>query len=304
MTDAPDDEHVIDDPSTPDAEETPSTPEARGRSLRRAASLTAIVGIAFAVLFVAAIVLMAQIPTGKASDQEIIDYYSAGDATAPVMVGLYLLPFSGIAFLWFIVTLRMWEAASGRRLNALQSNLQLVSGILFVAIAFVGAAASSVVAVSVQYSEGAIDPAAARQFSTFGNTLMIFFAMRMAAMFVFTTSALGRSAGILPRWFGIAGFVMGLFLLLSASNAPFLVLAFPIWVFLLCLILLRNARDIPRDVRLPARTGAGSFDPIGAGRVFAPSGAGKAPLDDGSLDPIGAGQVFAPPGVAKAPPDD
>ena len=73
---------------------------------------------------------------------------------------------------------------------------------------------------------------------------------------------------------------MGLFLLLSAANAPFLVLAFPIWVFVLCLILLRNAREIPRDVRLPGRIEAGSFDPIGAGRVFAPPGSGKTPHND------------------------
>ena len=271
----------MDDPSTPDQEETLTTPEARGRSLRRAASLTSIVGIAFAVLFTLAFVLMAQVPDATASRTRRSSTTTPA-ATPPSSwwSGLYVLPFAGIAFLWFIVTLRMWEAASGRRLNALQSNLQLVSGILFVAIVFVGAAASSVVAVSAQYAEGAIDPAAARQFGIFGSTMIIFFSMRMAAMFVFTTSALGRSAGILPRWFGLVGFGVGLFLLLSAAFTPALVLAFPTWVLVLCLILLRNARDIPRDARLPGRIGAGSFDPIGAGRVFAPPGSGKAPRDD------------------------
>ena len=278
-TDAMDHPAVVDDPSTPDAEDTPTSPEERGRSLRRAASLTAIVGIVFALLFILAFVLMAQVPNGKATDQQIIDYYSSGASTVPVIVGLYVLPFAGIAFLWFSVTLRMWEAASARHLNALQSNLQLVSGILFVAIFFVGAAASSVVAVSAQYAEGAIDPAAARQFSTLGGTLIIFFAMRMAAMFVFTTSALGRSAGILPRWFGLVGFGVGLFLLLSAAFTPALVLSFPAWVLGLCLILLRNARDIPRDIRLPARSGR-SLDPIGTQRLFQPDRPPAGPSDD------------------------
>jgi hypothetical protein len=222
----------------------------------------------FALLFFAAFLLMANVPTGKSSDAEIVEYYSSGTAATPVVVGLYVLPFAGIAFLWFSVTLRMWEAAAGRRLNALQSNLQLVSGILFVAIFFVGAAASAVVAISAQYSEAGVDPAAARQFSAFGSTLIIFFSMRMAAMFVFTTSALGRSAGILPRWFGLVGFAVGLFLLLSAAFTPALVLAFPTWILVLCLILLRKAREIPKDVRLPARTGAGSFDPIGTRRIL------------------------------------
>jgi hypothetical protein len=270
LTDPPERPETADDPATPDAEGTPTTPEARGRSLRRAASLTAIVGIAFSVLFTIGFFLTTSVPSGKATDEEILAYYGSGETTLPVVVGLYVLPIAGIAFLWFIVTLRMWAAASSKQLNALQSNLQLISGILFVALFFIAAAASSVLAVTAQYAEGDIDPEAARQFPLFGGTVLIFFGMRMAAMFVFTTSAIGRSAGILPRWFGLLGFAVGLFLLLSATFTPFLVVVFPAWVLGLSLILLRKARDIPKDARLPARTGAGSLDPIGAGRVFAP----------------------------------
>ena len=266
----PETTRTVDDPSTPDAEATPTTPEERGRSLRRAASLTAMVGIAFSVLFTVGFALTTAVPSGKATDQEIYDYYSSGRRRLSVVVGLYLLPLAGIAFLWFIVTLRMWAAASARQLNALQSNMQLISGILFVALFFIAAAASSVLAVSVQYSEGEIDPDSARQFPLFGGTVLVFFGMRMAAIFVFTTSAMGRSAGILPRWFGLTGFVVGLFLLLSSAFSPILVMIFPAWVLVLSLILLRNARAIPRSVRLPGRMGAGSLDPIGANRVFAP----------------------------------
>jgi hypothetical protein len=86
--------------------------------------------------------------------------------------------------------------------------------------------------------------------------------MRMAAMFVFTTSAIGRSARILPRWFAWVGFAVGLFLLLSATFTPLLVLVFPAWVLVLCLILMETARQIPRDARLPVSAG-GVMDPIG-----------------------------------------
>jgi hypothetical protein len=115
-----------------------------------------------------------------------------------VVVGLYVMPFAGMAFLWFIVSLRMWAAASVRSHSVLQSNLQLVSGIIFVALFFTGAAASSVLAVSVQFANGPVDPGAARQFPVFGQSLILFFAMRMAAMFVFTTSGIGRSPGSCP----------------------------------------------------------------------------------------------------------
>ena len=85
---------------------------------------------------------------------------------------------------------------------------------------FIGAAASSVLTASIEFAGAAPDPVAARQFPIFGQTVVLFFAMRMAAMFVFTTSAIGRSAKVLPRWFALAGFAVGLFLLLTASFVP------------------------------------------------------------------------------------
>ena len=260
--------HIPDDPATdPEGDITDTapdetTPEARGRSLRKAAMLTAGVGIAFSVLFTISFVLLLDLPTTDATDAEIIAYYASPERVLPVAVGLYLLPFAGIAFLWFIVALRLWSAASTKRLNNLQSNLQLISGIVFVALFFVGAAAMSVLASSVQYADGPIDPVAARQFPIFGKTVILFFAMRMAAMFVFTSSALGRTARILPGWFAWVGFLVGIFLLFSATLTAELVLVFPAWVAGLSVILLRSAREIPSDLRLPASAG-GVMNPLG-----------------------------------------
>jgi hypothetical protein len=67
----------------------------------------------------------------------------------------------------------------------------------------------------------------------------------MAAMFVFTTSNIGRSTAMLPRWFRSVGFIVGLFLLLSASFSRLLVLVFPIWVLVLCALILVRARQLP-----------------------------------------------------------
>jgi hypothetical protein len=119
-----------------------------------------------------------------------------------------------------------------------------------------------VLAVSVQYADGPVDPVTARQFPIFGQSVILFFAMRMAAMFVFTTSSIGRSARILPRWFAWVGFGVGLFLVLAATFSPLLVLVFPTWVIVLGLLLLANARQIPRDLRLPAGAG-GVMNPLG-----------------------------------------
>ena len=175
------------------------------------------------------------------------------------------MPFAAIAFMWFIVALRMWEAFSVRRESLLLSNLQLVSAILYVALLSAGAAAQGVVAASVEFADGSIDPVAARQFPLYGNTIFYVFAIRMAAVFVFTTSNIGRSARVLPVWFGYVGLVVGLFMLLSISLTPALLLVFPVWLLALSGILLVKARNIPRDIRLPVhRAGTsvlGQFSP-------------------------------------------
>src|SRR5262245_37205132 len=106
------------DPSTgePPIPETP----ARHRSRQNAALLTAGVGIAFSVLFFAAMVLVTGVPLAAATDEEIREYYTSGSGSTAVTLGLYVLPFAGIAFIWFIVALRMWSSASTRVRSELQ----------------------------------------------------------------------------------------------------------------------------------------------------------------------------------------
>ncbi|MGH3011609.1 MAG: hypothetical protein ACRDLZ_06160 [Gaiellaceae bacterium] len=237
--------------ATSEAPSPPETPEERGRSLRTAATITAAVGALHAVLFLVAWFLAADAPSADATNAEIAEYYSSPESRRLLLVGLYVMPFAGIAFVWFIVALRMWEEGATTHRSALQSNLQLVSGIVYVALFFVASASATVLAASIEFADGDIDPVAAREFPVFGSTVLFVFAFRMAAMFVFTTSSLGSRAGILPRWFAWSGYAVGLFLLLSASFKQWFVLVFPIWLFVLSILLLLSARRIDPEMRLP-----------------------------------------------------
>lgn len=204
--------------------------------------LTAWVGIAHAALVTVSYFLLRLAPGPRASDDEFIAFFGSGDRWIVILVGLYLMPFAGIAFLWFAVALRMWISRSTSKVDALFSNLQLTSGIVFLAMFFSAAAASSVLAASIQFSDVPVDPQTARQFTQLASTLWLVFAMRMAAVFVFTTSSIGWRHRILPRWFVAGGVVMGVFLLLSASLTPVLALVFPLWVLGLSVLLLDRAR--------------------------------------------------------------
>jgi hypothetical protein len=227
---------------------------AAGRSLRRAAYLTAAVGLAFGVLFILSYWLGSSVPGAQATDEEIASFYSDRGERRLTLVALYLMPFAGIACVWFIVALRMWISGSVRRENVLLSNIQLVSGILFLGLFFAAASAYASMAASVEFADAETDPDLARQLPLYGSALLFIFAMRMAAMFIFTTSSIARSAGILPRWFTYAGYAVGLFLLLSATFNRLLVLAFPVWVLVLCAFLWSRARRIPDDAERPTRT--------------------------------------------------
>ena len=242
-----------------------TTDSERGRSLRQAARLTAIVGITFAVLYILSALIMYQVPTGNATDEEILAFYASPAAQLPLIVGLYIAPFAGICFIWFIVAVRMWAAASGRTPAILQSNLQLVSGIAFVILTFVAAAASTVVAGIAEVDGSRMSVDAARQFPIFGRAITLFFTMKMAAMYVFTTSLIGRGPSTFPNWFANAGFIVGAFLLLSPVFTPVLVLAFPIWIIVLCVIVFRGARRFATDIRIGDVINAGRVEPGIAG---------------------------------------
>jgi len=145
----------------------------------------------------------------------------------------------------------MWVGSHGRPEQALFSNIQLVSGILFIALLLEAAAAYSIDAAVVEFSNGSLSPALAREFPQLGRVLGLVLAMRLAAMFVIATSSIGRHTRVLPAWFIWLGYVVGAFLLLAATLSAVLILVFPVWVLTLCVLLLVRARQIPRDAIRP-----------------------------------------------------
>lgn len=220
-----------------------SPPE--GIDVRRAATRTALLGIAFAILVLASYLILTRAPGIEASNEEYMEFYSSSDRRWAIVAGLYLMPFAGIAFLWFVVLLRMWISKSATRVDELFSNVQLVSGIIYLALFFASAASISVLAASAEFSSASIDPETARSFTHLGWGLVLVFSMRMAAIFVITTSSLARRHGFLPTWFVVLGYLVGLFLLLSAVLTTLLILVLPLWVLGLGTLLLIRARSLP-----------------------------------------------------------
>jgi len=101
----------------------------------------AFAGIAFSVLFTAALVL---VRLAVPSDPEgADDWLNEGGKRDAVILALNLLPFAGIAFLWFIGVVR---DRMGHGEDRLFATVFLGSGLLFLAMLFTSMALSAALA--------------------------------------------------------------------------------------------------------------------------------------------------------------
>jgi hypothetical protein len=113
-----------------------------------------------------------------------------------VALALNLVPFAGIAFLWFIGVLR-------DRLGDLEdrffATVFLGSGLLFLAMLFASAAvAGGIIIAYAARPEGLLDSATFTFARAVTYEIMNLYAIKMAAVFMISTSTL-RSAPVSPR---------------------------------------------------------------------------------------------------------
>lgn len=206
--------------------------EPNDRRLRtpRAAGMA---GAVFAVLLAVAIVLVRiSVPAGNPVDTRIDP-----DKHWAVRAALEIIPFAGIFFLWFMGAVR---ALVGDAEDRFVATVFLGSGLVFVATMFAAGAASGATLNGAQTSDFG---------RSFGYTLMTTYALRMAAVFVFTTSTLGHRLGVLPRPLALFGYLAGLVLLVAASTLPWAELVFPAWALVVSLHILRVGLREPRRPR-------------------------------------------------------
>lgn len=213
---------------------------------RGTARLAAISGIVFAVLFVAALVLLHRAPNLSAPDGAYSAFYAGGGDMVFVAVGLYLVPLAGIAFLWHMTAMRALLDTLTPAPSTMAHGLNLLSGVLFVAMVFAGTAAAGAVALAVYLGQAPVaDPGVARTLTAVGYGLVFVFAVRAGGMFAITTTTLLRAGGVVSRPVAWIGYLLAAFLLLTATTNPAAALVFPAWVLLISGSLLVHARSAP-----------------------------------------------------------
>jgi hypothetical protein len=183
-------------------------------------------------------------PPAGANEAEIVAWFQRRASGSLVLVGLYLVPFTGIAFLWFIGVIRN---RIGDREDRFFSTVFQGSGLLFIAMVFAAAAVAGSLVTAVRF-QGAVAPTAAEILSTraLSYSLLFVYAVRMAGVFMIATSTIAVRTRAFPRWIAIIGYLIALVLLLSVRFFDVLLLLFPAWVAVLSVeVLVRDwgARD-------------------------------------------------------------
>jgi hypothetical protein len=196
-----------------------------------------VAGVAFAVLFGTSIVLMRTALDGHTD--------SAAAWTSPEAVqirfALGLMPYAGIAFLWFIGVIR-------DRLGDLEDKFFATvffgSGLVFIAMIF----ASSAIAGGILGAAQQLDAASAFEVTTFARAEMLeitnVYALRMAGGFMISLGTVWLRTGLMARWTVVFTYLLALALLLMIDLSLWVQLVFPAWTLLISsLILIRSSRS-------------------------------------------------------------
>lgn len=209
--------------------------EAEARLSERALTtprVAAIAGILFAVLLSTSHTLIQlSIP-----DEPLAGGGWLAAHSSRITLALSLVPFAGIAFLWFMGVAR---DRMGRQEDQFFSTLFFGSGYLYLGMTFAAAAVAGgdlfLYALDTGLQIGSGVHALALTISNRLNTL---YAMRMAGMFMIVLGTIWIRTGVMPRWLALVTYVLAAVLLVSIGFTAWVVLLFPAWVFAISLFIL------------------------------------------------------------------
>ena len=205
------------------------------RSKLKTPRAAAIAGIVFSLLFIAAFSLLrVYVPSDPGESGEWLK-----TSTGFVAFALNLLPFAGIAFLWFVGALR---DRLGQLEDRFFATVFLGSSLLFLAMLFTLAAIVGAMILTFAAQPKDLTDSVSFHFArTLVYTIVNIYMIKMAAVFMISTSTVVIYTSIAPRWVAFLGFAIALLLLFLSSYFSWIFVAFPFWVFLISVFLLFDA---------------------------------------------------------------
>jgi hypothetical protein len=186
----------------------------------------AIAGVIFAVLMGGGLIIFRLSVPDYRTDSG--DWISDPVRRNAARFAIQLIPFAGIAFLWFLGVLR-------NRLGKLEdqffATVFLGSGLLFVGSLFASTALfASLLETAVSDGASIVDSGAYHLARRVAGACINIFAIKMAGVFTISSSTIVLRTAILPRWVAFLGYSCAIILLVAITNWPWIALLFPFWI--------------------------------------------------------------------------
>jgi hypothetical protein len=209
------------------------------RSRWRTPRSAAYAGIVFSVLVFASLVaVFFAVPRTPADSADLL-------TTSPkrklLLIGLSLIPFAAVAFLWFVGVIR---DRIGDREDKFFATVFLGSGLLFVGMLLVGEAMASGMVLSVEPNAQTLAVATPDWWTVTRHISheMLEAALQMAGAFTTASATLLLRTGAAPRWLTLSGTVIAVLLFFATFVTEWIGLLFPVWIFVLSVYVLVAAR--------------------------------------------------------------
>ena len=202
----------------------------------RSIEAAAIAGVAFSVLGAVALWLLSSFPDLDLTDEQLSEWFDDSSNQTSLILGCNLIAISSIMFLWFVAVIR-------RRLGDLEDRffgtVFFGSALAYVATWLGHGAAVAGPAVAMSHFDGAsVSGSSASNAAGLGAAYLLIIAPRIQAVFVLVTSTMIMRSHVLPRWLAIVGYVVALGMLIVPVIFEPVGLAFPLWVFLVSVVIL------------------------------------------------------------------
>ena len=203
----------------------------------------AVAGILFAILYGTSLVLIRlAIPADRATE---IGAWLESDKRA-LGLALNLVPYAGIAFLWFIGVIR---DRMGELEDRFFATVLLGSGLLFLAMTFAGAALAGGLLTS---NTAGLNAAADYNIFAYGREVMFrtiyVYALRMAGVFMISLGTIWIRTGLMHRGWAFLTYALAIILLVAISRSLWVIVVFPGWVFAVsAYFLIRNPQDQSKE---------------------------------------------------------
>lgn len=210
----------------------PSLTHAQLRTPRAAA----IAGVVFSVLLFAVFLLMRHSVPRDPLEAGVWLHTGATN----VVVALNLVPFAGIAFLWFVGALR---DKLGQREDQFFARVFFGSALLLLAMLFAAAAVVGAIILAFHAAPEILVNSATFHFGRgLAYGMINIYVVKTASVFMVTTSTIGVYTGFTPRWLALGGYAVAAALLIGSYFFDWSLLVFPVWVLLISVSILADEK--------------------------------------------------------------